>query len=62
MDDREVKSQVLAAQRDWLAAVRAKNISALLKRVTDDIVVTHPDGRTGRGIDELRADFERFFI
>ena len=25
MGDREVMSQVLATQRDWLAAVRAKN-------------------------------------
>ncbi len=61
MDAQEVMSHVLAAQRDWLAAVRAKNINALLKRVMDDIVVIHPNGRTVRGIDELRADFERFF-
>src|SRR5258707_415206 len=61
MDAQEVMSHVLAAQRDWLAAVRAKNINALLKRVTDDIVIIHSNGRTVRGIDELRADFERFF-
>jgi ketosteroid isomerase-like protein len=52
---------VLTAQRDWLAAVRAKNIDALMKKVTDDIVVIHPNGMTVRGAHELRADFERFF-
>ncbi len=61
MDPQEAMSQVPAAQRDWLAAVHAKNINALLKRVTDDIVVIHPNGWTVRGIDALRADFERFF-
>ena len=62
MDDREVISQGLAAQRDWLAAVRAENITAILKTIPYDIVVIHRNGRTVRGIDELCADFERFFI
>jgi ketosteroid isomerase-like protein len=54
-------SSVLTAQRDWLAAVRAKDIDALMKKVTDDIAVIHPNGKTVRGTAELRADFERFF-
>jgi hypothetical protein len=49
----EAVSGVLAAQRDWLAAVRAKNIDALMLRVTDDIAVIHPNGKTVRGADEL---------
>ena len=52
---------VLVAQREWLAAVRAKDIDALMRRVTDHIAVIHPNGKTVRGADELRADFERFF-
>ncbi len=52
---------VLAAQRDWLDAVRTKNIHVLMKTVTEDIVVIHPNGKTVRGADDLRADFERFF-
>jgi ketosteroid isomerase-like protein len=57
----EAASGVLTAQRDWLAAVRTKNIDALMRMVTDDIAVIHPNGKTIRGADELRADFERFF-
>jgi|SRR6266852_5937602 len=59
--DQDAVSQVLKAQRDWLAAVRGKNIDALVRSVTDDIVVIHPNGKTIRGTEELRADFERFF-
>jgi ketosteroid isomerase-like protein len=62
MGDRQVISQVLAAQRDWLATVRAKNFHALLKGMTDDILAIHPNRGTVRGIDELCADFEHFFI
>jgi len=57
----ETVSGVLVAQREWLAAVRAKDIDALMRRVTDHIAVIHPNGKTVRGADELRADFERFF-
>lgn len=32
-----------------------------MRSVTDDIVVIHPNGKTIRGTEELRADFERFF-
>jgi len=31
MDPQEAMSELLAAQRHWLAAVRAKNINALLR-------------------------------
>jgi len=54
-------SQVRATQRYWLAALRAKNIDALISKVTDDIKVIHPNGKTVQGTQELRADFERFF-
>jgi uncharacterized protein (TIGR02246 family) len=57
----EAVAEVRATQRDWLAAMREKNINALMQRVTDDIVVIHPNGKTVRGTEELRADFERFF-
>jgi ketosteroid isomerase-like protein len=57
----EAVPQVLAVQRDWLAAVRAKNIDAIVQSVTQDIVVIHPNGKTVRGVEELRADFQRFF-
>lgn len=54
-------SQVLATQREWLTAMAEKDISQLLSMVTDDILVVHPNGKTVRGSDELRADFSRFF-
>ena len=42
----ETVSGVLVAQREWLAAVRAKDIDALMRRVTDHIAVIHPNGKT----------------
>ena len=54
-------SEVRAVEQEWLAAMRAKNIDTLLNKVTDDIKVVHPNGKTVQGTHELRADFERFF-
>jgi uncharacterized protein (TIGR02246 family) len=54
-------SQVRAAQREWIQAIREKNTSRLLDMVTKDILVIHPNGKIVRGVDELHADFKRFF-
>lgn len=54
-------AQVRAAQREWIQAIAEKNTSRLLEMVTEDILVVHPNGKIVRGIDELHADFNRFF-
>ena len=53
-------SQVLAVQRDWLAAVRAKDINALMKMVTDDIIVIHPNGRLCEGLTNSAPTLSEF--
>jgi ketosteroid isomerase-like protein len=54
-------SQVRTAQREWIRAIQEKNTSRLLDMVTKDILVIHPNGKIVRGVDELHADFKRFF-
>jgi ketosteroid isomerase-like protein len=56
----ETVSGVLLAQREWLAAVRAKDIDALMRRVTDHIAVIHPNGKAVRGADDFARTLSDF--
>jgi len=48
-------------QAAWIDALKAADIECLMRMVTDDVVATHPNGKTTRGKQELADDFRRFF-
>ncbi len=53
--------EIASFREAWLAAVRAADPDRLACMVTEDVVVVHGDGRSVRGRDEVKADFQMAF-